>query len=327
MIKTILPLLYILFSAVCCSNEEHSEIPAAISIIKEDDSRNYNSVEKGFLDQASLDKLNLQINFYTLDRDDLSLIRAANNSVNDNSLVTIIIGENAVLLSMNIIVPQAIIFAGCFDDLSLSNIERSKMQNNNITGVYGDLDITKYIKNISSGNINKLGYLYMKKSRISSYMSEYIAEYCIKENIAFYPFEIEENSSSSDMEKIIGREKLDYILLANDNYIDNNIYSISYICGKYSIPMINTDISDALNAGILFSLDFNYYYLGRELAMLLGKVIENNYKTEGLDFVKVSNAHRILINEDVASSYNIKFTDEILKKSYLIVRDGKAIGK
>ena len=71
---------------------------------------------------------------------------------------------------------------------------------------------------------------------------------------------------------MIKYKNIDYLILANENYIDDNIYSIAYICDKYSIPLINTDVSDALNnVEILFSMDFNYYYLGRELAALLIK--------------------------------------------------------
>ena len=93
--------------------------------------------------------MDVYINFYSLDNDELSIIRTANNVRDDNSSIAIVIGENATLLSMNIIVPQTIIFAGCFDDLSISNINRNRIQNNNITGVYVNLDITKYIKMIS----------------------------------------------------------------------------------------------------------------------------------------------------------------------------------
>ena len=136
--------------------------------------RNYDAIEKGLLDQIALDKLDIQINFYSLDSDDLSIIRTANNVRDDNSTIAIVIGENATLLSMNIIVPQSIIFAGCFDDLSLENIAKNKIQNNNITGVYGNLDITKYIKIISEKNIESLAYLYTRNSIMSANVSKYL---------------------------------------------------------------------------------------------------------------------------------------------------------
>ncbi|MBW5408806.1 hypothetical protein E6A50_00240, partial [Brachyspira hampsonii] len=120
---------------------------------------------------------------------------------------------------------------------------------------------------------------------------------------------------------------IDYMILANEEYINNNIYSIAHLCDKYSIPLINTDISEAVNTTVLFSLDFNYYYLGRQLALLLNDVINNNGKTEGLNFVKLSDSYRILINEDIAKEYNIKFTKEILDKSSIVIRDGKVIRK
>lgn len=326
MINRLKIFLLILF-AISCSNENKSYENIVVSIIKEKNNRNYNSIEKGLLDQVGLNKLNVQFNFYTLNDDELSTIEVANNVRNDNSNIAIIIGENATLLSMNIIVPQSIIFAGCFDNLSLSNIYRSKIQNNNITGVYAELDVIKYINRISNNETKSLAYLYTKNLRTSIYMSDYIKRYCSNENIEYYPLEIEANNNSYDIENSIKSKKIDYLLLANDNYIDNNIYSISYICEKYSIPMINSDIEDALNVSILFSLDFNYYSLGRELALLLDKVIKNNGKTENIDFVKLENPYKILINEDIAENYDIEFTDEILEKSSLIIKDGNIIRK
>ncbi|MDA1467297.1 hypothetical protein OGZ02_00220 [Brachyspira hyodysenteriae] len=58
--------------------------------------------------------------------------------------------------------PQSILFAGCFDNLSLSSIEKVRVQNNNITGVYGNLDITKYLKRISESDVNSLAICIVK---------------------------------------------------------------------------------------------------------------------------------------------------------------------
>ena len=67
--------------------------------------------------------------------------------------------------------------------------------------------------------------------------------------------------------------------------------------------------------------------MGRELALLLDKIIKNNRKTEGIDFINVSNSYKILLNEDIANHYNIKFSEEILDTSSLIVKDGNIIRK
>ncbi len=322
----IILLLLILF-LTSCSDEDNSKRKTIISIIKEKNSRKYDSIEKGLLDQISSDKMDIQINFYTLDNDDLSIIKTANNVRDDNSSIAIIIGENTTLLSMNIIVPQTILFAGCFDNLSLSNIAKNKIQNNNITGVYVDLDITKYIKIISEDNVKSIGYLYTKHSVMSDNISKHIKRYCSNENIVYYPLEIEKDFNSYDIENIIKSKNIDYIILANEEYINNNIYSIAYLCDKYSIPLINTDISEAVNTAILFSLDFNYYYLGRQLALLLNDVINNNRRTDGLNFVQLSDSYRILINEDAAKEHNIKLTEEILDISSILIKDGKVIRK
>lgn len=109
----------LIFFAVSCSYEESSKKTTIISVIKEKNTRKYNSIEKGLLDQINSDGMDVYINFYSLDNDELSIIRTANNVRDDNSSIAIVIGENATLLSMNIIVPQTIIFAGCFDDLSI----------------------------------------------------------------------------------------------------------------------------------------------------------------------------------------------------------------
>ena len=239
----------------------------------------------------------------------------------------IVIGENATLLSMNIIVPQTIIFAGCFDDLSISNINRNRIQNNNITGVYVNLDITKYIKMISDKYVDNIAYLYTKNSEMSANISKYIGRYCRNENITYHPLIIDGNLDSIDIENNIKSKNIDYIILANEDYINNNIYSISYLCDKYSIPLINTDISEAVNTAILFSLDFNYYYLGRQLALVLNEVINNNGKTEGVDFLKLSDSYEILVNEDIAEEYDIKLTEEIHNISSFLIKDGKVIKK
>ncbi|WP_300369130.1 ABC transporter substrate binding protein [Brachyspira sp.] len=321
-------LLSILFIISCNNNEENLDKPTIISIIKEENSRNYNAIEKGLLDQVNLDKLNIKINFYTLDGNESTTIQIANNVRDDNSTIAIVIGENVTLVSMNVIVPQSIIFAGFFDNLSISNIYKSKIQNNNITGVYGNLDITKYIKKISNKEINSFAYLYTRASTVSGHISEHIAQYCHNENIKYYPLEIiGENYNSYDIENMIKSKNIDYLFLANEDYIDNNIYSIAYLCEKYSIPIINTDIIDAINVGILFSLDFNYYYLGRQLALMLDKIIKNNSKTEDIDFIEVSNSYRIFVNEDIGNHYNIKFSDEILEISSLILKGGNIIRK
>ena len=233
--------------AVSCRNEESSKKTTIISIIKEKNTRRYNSIEKGLLDQINSDGMDVHINFYSLDNDDLSIIRTANNVRDDNSSIAIVIGENATLLSMNIIVPQSIIFAGCFDNLSLSNIAKNKIQNNNITGVYVDLDVTKYIGTISENNVQSIAYLYTKNSAMSANTSKHITQYCNNANIKYYPLEIEKDFNSHDIENIIKHKDIDYMILANEEYINNNIYSIAYLCDKYSIPLINTDISEAVN--------------------------------------------------------------------------------
>lgn len=313
--------------AVSCRNEESSKKTTIISIIKEKNTRRYNSIEKGLLDQINSDGMDVHINFYSLDNDELSIIRTANNVRDDNSSIAIVIGENATLLSMNIIVPQTIVFAGCFDNLSLSNIAKNKIQNNNITGVYVNLDITKYIKMISDKDIHNVAYLYTKNSEMSANISKYISRYCSNENIAYHPLIIDGNLDSNDIENIIKSKNIDYLILANEDYINNNIYSITHLCDKYSIPLINTDISEAVNTAILFSLDFNYYYLGRQLALVLNEVINNNGKTEGLGFVQLSDSYKILVNEDVAEEYDIKLTEKILNISSLIIKDGDVIKK
>ena len=152
----------------------------------------------------------------------------------DNNLKIgdIVIGENATLLSMNIIVPQTIVFAGCFDNLSLSNIAKNKIQNNNITGVYVNLDITKYIKMISDKDIHNVAYLYTKNSEMSANISKYISRYCSNENIAYHPLIIDGNLDSNDIENIIKSKNIDYLILANEDYINNNIkqaYPTSFI--------------------------------------------------------------------------------------------------
>lgn len=320
-------LLILTLFAVSCSNEESSKNTTIVSIIKEKNTRRYNAIEKGLLDQIHSDKMDVQINFYTLGNDDLSTIKTANNVRDDNSSIAIVIGENATLLSMNIIVPQTIVFAGCFDDLSLSNIARNRIQNNNITGVYINLDITKYVKIISEKEVNSIGYLYTKNSEMSANISKYIMKYCSNENMTYYPLVIGENLNTLDIENTLKSRNIDYLILANEEYINNNIYSINHLCDKYSIPLINTDISDAINTATLFSLDFNYYYMGRQLALLLNDVINNNGKTEGLNFVRLSDSYKILLNEDIAKEYNIKFTEEILDKSSLLIKDGQLIKK
>ncbi|AEM23478.1 hypothetical protein Bint_2884 [Brachyspira intermedia PWS/A] len=317
----------LIFFVISCSDEESSKETTIISIIKEKNTRRYNSIEKGLLDQINSDGMDVQINFYSLDNDELSIIRTANNVRDDNSSIAIVIGENATLLSMNIIVPQTIIFAGCFDDLSVSNINRNNIQNNNITGVYINLDITKYIKIISDKNVANIAYLYTKNSEMSANISKYIARYCRNENIIYYPLIIDDNLNSHNLEDAIKSKDIDYLILADEDYINDNIYSIAYLCDKYSIPLINTDVSEAVNTAILFSLDFNYYYLGRQLALLLNDVINNNGKTEGLGFVQLSDSYKILVNEDIAEEYDIKLTEEILDISSLLIKDGKVIKK
>ncbi|MBW5411328.1 hypothetical protein E6A50_13255, partial [Brachyspira hampsonii] len=209
----IILLLLILF-LVSCGNEENSKKTTIISIIKEKNSRTYDSIEKGLLDQISSDKIDVNINFYELDNDDLSIIKTANNVRDDNSNIAIIIGENATLLSMNIIVPQSIIFAGSFDNLSLSSITKNKIQNNNITGVYVYLDITKYIKIISENDVKSIAYLYTKNSAMSANISTYITKYCSNENIVYYPLEIEKDFNLYNIENIIKLKDIDYMILA-----------------------------------------------------------------------------------------------------------------
>ena len=315
----------LLFILVSCVSEDYGDKPVIVSIIKEENSKKFNAIEKGLIDQISLDKLNVKINFYTSNGDDASIIEIANNVREDNSSIAVVIGEEAVLLSMNIIVPQSILFAGCFDNLSLSAIEKGRVQNNNITGVYGNLDITKYLKIISESSVNSLGYLYSKNSEVSENISEYLAKYCSNENIHYYPIPAESDYTVNDIENIISSLDIDYLFTAKDDYINDNIYNIDNLCRKYSIPIINTDIENALNADILFSLDCNYYYLGRKLAELLKDVIDNEGSTDSIDFIEVSDSYRVLINEDTAKLYRINFTEKILEESYFIIEDKKVI--
>ena len=315
----------LLFILVSCVSEDYGDKPVIVSIIKEENSKKFNAIEKGLIDQISLDKLNVKINFYTSKGDDASIIEIANNVREDNSSIAVVIGEEAVLLSMNIIVPQSILFAGCFDNLSLASIEKSRVQNNNITGVYGNLDITKYLKIISESGVNSLGYLYSKNSEVSENISEYLAKYCSNESINYYPIALEADYTINDIENIISSLDIDYLFIAKDDYINDNIYNIDHLCRKYSIPIINTDIENALNADILFSLDCNYYYLGRKLAELLKDVIDNEGSTDSIDFIEVSDSYRVLINEDTAKLYRINFTEEILKDSYFVIEDKKVI--
>ncbi|WP_297297774.1 ABC transporter substrate binding protein [uncultured Brachyspira sp.] len=318
-------LLSLLLLVISCSDEESSNKTFIVSLIKEENDKKFNSLEKGLLDQISLDKLNVKINFYTSNGDDSSIIQIANNVRDDNSTIAIVLGENATLLSMNIIVPQSIVFAGSFNHISLSSIEKNKIQNNNITGVYVDLDITEYLKIISDKEIKSLGYLHTGESRISSHISEDLQRYCNSENISYYPMLVNETYTINDIEKVITSAKIDYLFIAKENYIDDNIYNIDYLCDKYSIPIINTDIENALNSDILFSLDCNYYYLGRKLALLLKYVMDNDGKTDSIDFVQVMDSYEILLNKDTSKTYQINFSDEIIEKSSIIISNRNVI--
>lgn len=318
-------LLLLLLLVISCSDEESSNKTFIISLIKEENDKKFNSLEKGLLDQISLDKLNVKINFYTSNGDDSSIIQIANNVRDDNSTIAIVLGENATLLSMNIIVPQSIVFAGSFNHISLSSIEKNKIQNNNITGVYVDLDITEYLKIISDKEIKSLGYLHTGESRISSHISEDLQKYCSNENISYYPMIVQDGYTINDIEKVITSEKIDYLFIAKENYIDDNIYNIDYLCDKYSIPIINTDIENALNSDILFSFDCNYYYLGRKLALLLKYVMDNDGKTDSIDFVQVMDSYEILLNKDTSKTYQINFSDEIIEKSSIIISNRNVI--
>ena len=91
--------------------------------------------------------------------------------------------------------------------------------------------------------------------------------------------------------------------------------------------MINTDIEKAIDTDILFSLDCNYYYLGRKLALLLKEVIKNKGKTDNIDLIEIKDSSKILINKDTAKHYNIAFTEEILKESNIIVENGSLMNK
>lgn len=318
-------LLLFLLVIISCSNEESSNKTFIVSLIKEENDKKFNSLEKGLLDQISLDKLNVKLNFYTSNGDDASIIQIANNVRDDNSTIAIVLGENTTLLSMNIIVPQSIVFAGCFNHISLSSINKNKIQNNNITGVYVDLDMTKYLKIISDKDIKSLGYLYIGDSRISSHISGDLEKYCKDENIIYHPMEIKDSYTINDIEAVITSKEIDYLFIAKDNYIDDNIYNIDYLCDKHSIPIINTDIENALNSDILFSLDCNYYYLGRKLALLLNEVMKNNGKTEGIEFVEVTDSYEILLNKDISKMYQINFSDKIVEKSSIIISNRNVI--
>ena len=55
----------LLFILVSCVSEDYGDKPVIVSIIKEENSKKFNAIEKGLIDQISLDKLNVKINFYT----------------------------------------------------------------------------------------------------------------------------------------------------------------------------------------------------------------------------------------------------------------------
>ena len=165
-----------------------------------------------------------------------------------------------------------------------------------------------------------IGVGYVEKGKEKSYnKDQQIREATI---FGYHIYDIE-NIIKQTMEE----KKIDYLILSEDEYIEDNIYSINNICNKYSIPMINTDIEKAIDTDILFSLDCNYYYLGRKLALLLKEVIKNKGKTDNIDLIEIKDSSKILINKDTAKHYNIAFTEEILKESNIIVENGSLMNK
>lgn len=316
-------IISLLFIFSCGKNvTDNSSI--SVSILKSKENTPYNAIEHGIIDELSSKNIKIAINQYVSDSSEISTIELANKIKEDNSSIAISIGRTATLLSMNIIVPQLIVFTGIIDNKTLDSIIKNKFQNNNITGVYSILDIKPYIKDISAiSNVKSFGYIYLDSSLTSKYISDSIRNYCMENNIEYFSYPIR-NIYDIQSELDFDNKKIDLLYIANDSVILEYISDIAQKAEKYFIPIITTDIESALEGDVLFSIDINYYRMGRITANMVYDIIKENKKHD-IDLINIEDANEILINEDIAKSLNIVLSDDIKNKATIIIRDGKAV--
>lgn len=324
-------MLKILFSALClsllfisCGNNTTSHSTVVISILKSKESVQFNAIEHGILDELSSKDLNVSINRYVSDNTEVSIIELANKIKEDNSVVAVTIGRDATLLSMNVIVPQLIVFTGITDESSLKDIKKSRDQNNNITGIYSILDPKPYLTGMSRlSNIKSLAYVYLYSSYASQYISDTIMDYCKTHNIKYFPYPIK-NVYDMQNELDFEGKKIDMIYVSDDNPILEYMTDITLKAEEYSIPVISTDIDSAKEGDVLFSLDINYYRMGRKTADLIYDIIKNK-KDSSVDMIDMHENNEILINEDVAKKLNIVLSEDIKNNADFIIKDGKVL--
>ena len=280
-------LCFTAFLSLSCKKDDTANNLDKITIIKYEDSKIYDKVEMGIIDQLNTSGIKLDIINYNAKENEESLISALNEAKRKEPLAVVTISETATMTALNLLKTNNTIFFGIFNVDEINKIYRYNNKNNNIRGLYKVENIKPYI-NIIKTTLNKvktIGYLYNINNTNSIEKSKYLRNAFIEEGFEYISLPIiTESDITNNYSNVFN--KIDAIYIDSDKLTLKAIRYINPEDIKYLPPIIELKEKRNLNE------------------------IKN---------IKIEDGFDIYINKTVSDNTNIKLNTNNLNKNTKII--------
>ena len=306
------------FLSLSCKKDETTSNLDKVVIIKYEQSKIYDKVEMGIIDQLNTSGIKLDIINYNAKGSEESLISALNEAKKQQPLAVLTISEIATMTALNLLKTNNTIFFGIFNVDEINKIYRYNNKNNNIRGLYKVKNIKPYIKKMKNilNNVESVGYLYNINTVDSIEKSRHLRNAFIEEGLEYRSLPI---ITESDITNSYSNtfNKIDAIYLDSDKLTLTAIGYISPENIKYLPPIITTHNMTSYN-NIALSININYYRAGRMLADMLIELKEKRNLNEVRNR-KIEENFDIYINKTVLDNINIKLNTNNLNINTKII--------
>ncbi|WPX97547.1 ABC transporter substrate-binding protein [Candidatus Fokinia crypta] len=192
------------------------------------------------------------------------------------------------------------------------------LKNENVAGVSNFLPSERYLAIMIEMQpyIKKLGILYNPSEINSQYIVNDLSKACSKYNIKLVKRALlKVTDVNSCLASII--EKVDAIVISNDNTALSGISNIAEFCKKRKIPLYCTDV-DTVYAGVLGAIGPNQYKIG----VMTGELLKKAFNHEKVDStVLYPEKVEIAINKVTSDEIGFSIPRSIMEKASVIVND------
>lgn len=239
----------------------------------------------------------------------------AQKFVSNESKVMVAIGttvaQNLAKYSAKYKIP--LVFSTVTDPLGASLVKNLKSPEGMVTGVSNWLDVEKQLETYKDimPKLKRLGMIYSPNEANSVKLVKEFSKQAKKYDIEVITAMASKTNEISDgVRNII--DKVDAILVHNDNNALSGFSQIVKIANKYTVPVFSSDV-DIMNQGALVAYGPDQYQIGRETGKKVVQILKGK-NTKDIP-VFFPDSGELYLNLAVAKKLDFTFSKEALSKA------------